>query len=279
MKIRLICSLGLGLALAAAVSAQDANPTPPAPQTLPPGPGSLSPLGLGVRGGAKGRMAETGMGGRGVEGTVTAVTPGFYVVKTEAGETYKVNFSANTRILKQTVQSRGEGAEKGERGESGERGNRQRPAPETIKSSDIKAGDEIAALGEVDPAARSVGAVVVLQIDPERAKLMHEQKDNFGKTWLMGNVTAINEATISLMGTLDNTAHAIQADENTTFRKHRAPITLAEIQVGDLVRVEGAMKGSTFLATSLAVMSTPQGGAANVPPDAPPAPTGAAQPK
>jgi len=38
-----------------------------------------------------------------------------------------------------------------------------------------------------------VGAVVVLQLDPERAKQIREMEANFGKTWLMGKVTAINE--------------------------------------------------------------------------------------
>jgi preprotein translocase subunit YajC len=222
------------------------------------------------------------MGGRGVQGTVTAVTPGFYMVKTEDGETYKVNYSANTRILKQVILRQGEAGEKAEGGERGERGNRQRPAPEPIKSTDIKAGSDIAALGEVDTAARSVGAVLVMLIDPERARLMHEQRANYGKTWLAGKVTAINETTVSLTSALDNTVHAFQADENTTFRKHREPITLADIQVGDMVRVEGAMKGSTFIATSVAVMGMPSGGAPNVPHEAPPAPAAqpdAAQPK
>jgi hypothetical protein len=35
-------------------------------------------------------------------------------------------------------------------------------------------GDAVAALGEVDAAVKSVGAVVVLQLDPERAKQIRE---------------------------------------------------------------------------------------------------------
>jgi preprotein translocase subunit YajC len=220
------------------------------------------------------------MGGRGVEGTVTTITPGFYLVKTEAGETYKVNFSANTRFLRQIIQRQGEKSE-GPVG-SGDRGMRQRPAPEPIKSADIKVGDDIGALGEVDPASRSVGAVVVMLIDPERARLLHEQRANYGKTWLMGKVTAIDETTVSLTSALDNASHTFKADENTTFRKRREPITLADVQVGDAVRVEGAMKGGAFIATSVAVMGMPPGGGASVPQNAQPAPAAqpaAAQPK
>jgi hypothetical protein len=48
------------------------------------------------------------------------------------------------------------------------------------------------------------------------------------------------------------------ADENTTFRKRRDPVTLADVQVGDMVRVEGALKNGTFVATSVALMGMPQ---------------------
>lgn len=269
MKIRIISSIALGLSLVTALSAQSANPAPTAGQAMPPGAASGNPPGPGWRAGAMGRLAETGMGGRGVEGTVTAITPSFYTVKTESGESYKVNYGANTRFLKQAIQRQ---AEAGERAEGGMRGNRERQAPEPIKPTDIKAGSDIAVLGEVDQAARSVGAVVVMLVDPDRARLMHEQRANFGKTWLMGKVTAINETTVSVTSAVDNTTLAFQADENTTFRKHREPITLADIQVGDMVRVDGAIKGSTFVATSVAVMGMPPGGGANVPRDAPPAP-------
>jgi hypothetical protein len=276
MKIRLISSIALALAFAATLTAQNANPAPSAAQSPAQGPGPGGWQGRGQRGEDAGRRGWGDFGdlaGRGIAGTVSEATADHYTIKTDAGETYKVNFSANTRILKQTIQRQGD---RGDRPGGSEQANRQRPAPEPIKSTDIKAGDEIAALGEVDTAAKSVGAVMVMLVDPERAKQMREQRANFGKTWLMGKVTAINETTVSLTGALDNAAHAFTADENTTFRKHREPITLADIQVGDMVRVDGAIKGSTFIATSVAVMGMPPGGAANVPRDAPPAP--AAQP-
>ena len=63
--------------------------------------------------------------------------------------------------------------------------------PQAIKATDIKVGDAIAASGETDANAKSVGAVVIMQIDPERAKQIREMQANYGKTWLMGRVTAI----------------------------------------------------------------------------------------
>jgi hypothetical protein len=95
---------------------------------------------------------------------------------------------------------------------------------------------------------------------------------SYGKTWLQGKVTAINETKVTLLGMVDNAAHTFVADEDTTFRKRREPITLADVQVGDMVRVEGAVKDGIFVAASVAVMGMPPGGTPSVPRDAAPAP-------
>jgi hypothetical protein len=137
--------------------------------------------------------------------------------------------------------------------------------PEQIKSTEIKVGDAIGAMGEVDATTKSVGAVFIAQIDPERARQMQEMQANYGKTWIMGKVTAIVGVQVTLMGSADNAPHAFVADENTSFRKRRDPITLADIQVGDNVRAEGALKGGTFTATTVNVMGMPPGGTPSVP--------------
>jgi hypothetical protein len=120
-------------------------------------------------------------------------------------------------------------------------------------------------MGEVDATAKSVGAMTIMQIDPERAKQMRELQANYGKTWLMGKVTGIDGVKVTIMGSVDNAAHTFAADENTTFRKRRDPITLADIQVGDTVRVEGAVKDGSFLATTVSAMGAPQEGSPNTP--------------
>ncbi|MGD0681554.1 MAG: DUF5666 domain-containing protein [Terracidiphilus sp.] len=234
VKIRLLSAIVLGMAITLAVSAQDAN----------------------ARGGRGGWGGGMGMG-NGITGTVTEVAADHYIIKTDTGDSYTVHFSVNTRIVKQTIQRRGEGG-----------GN----PPLMLKPSDIKVGDAVGVVGEVDAAARSVGAVVIAQLDPERARQMREIRANYGKTWLMGKVTAISETKVTLLGSVDNAAHAFVADEDTTFRKRREPITLAEVQVGDIVRVDGTVKEGIFVAASVAVMGMPQGGTPTVPRDAAPAP-------
>jgi hypothetical protein len=223
--------------------------------------------------------------GRGLVGTVTEVAADHYTIKTGAGETYTVHFSANTRMIKQTAQGprqgqgqgqgpgqgqggrqgRGRGGE-GEGGEGGYGGN----PPQAIKPTDIKVGDAIMAGGEIDATAKSVGAVMVAQLDPERAKQLREMEANYGKTWLMGKITAVDGVKVTIMGSVDNAAHSFVADENTSFRKRRDPITLADLQVGDTVRVEGAVKDGAFLAATVNAMGAPPGGNPTVPRSGPP---------
>jgi hypothetical protein len=235
MKVRLLSAIVFGLALTLAASAQDANPR-------------------GGRGGWGGG-GGFGMGGGGITGTVTEVAADHYTIKTDAGDIYTVHFSANTRILKQAIQRRGPGE-----GREGD-GN----PPQMLKPTDIKVGDAIGVMGEVDAAAKTVGAVVIAQLDPERAQQIRERLANYGKTWLQGRVTAINETKVTLFSMMDNAAHTFVADEDTTFRKRREPITLADVQVGDVVRVEGAVKDGIFVASSVAVMGMPPGGTPTVP--------------
>jgi hypothetical protein len=193
--------------------------------------------------------------GRGLMGTVTEAAADHYTIKTEMGDTYIVHFSANTRITKQPVGMRNSGGGGGGQGMGvgggrgrGGYGNGGNP-PQEIKATDIKVGDAITAQGDIDATAKSVAATRIVQLDPDTAKRMQELAANFGKTWLQGKVTAINGTTITLTGSLDNAPHTVIADENTQFRKRQDPITLADIQVGDTVRVTGSVKDGVFTAT------------------------------
>jgi|SRR5215469_830222 len=251
MKKRLGTIAILMVGMAAAAWAQQS-----APQA---GDGQRSGRGWG---GGMGRGMGSGMR---IGGTVTEVASDHYTIKNEQGETWTVHYSANTRVMKQPPRPQGDNSTADGQGQF-----RMGP-PEQIKASDIKVGDVIAAGGEVDEANKSVGAMFVMQLDPETAKRMREMQANFGKTWLMGRVTAVNETTVTLHSGIDNADHSFTADENTTFRRRRDPITLGDIQVGDNVRVEGAMKDGKFIATSVGVMMPPmQGGPARPRGDVPP---------
>jgi hypothetical protein len=221
------------------------------------------------------------MMGAGLWGTVTAAAADQYTIKTDAGDVYTVHFSAETRILKMpafvrrdggqgngggqgSAQGAGQGNGGGQGGWQG-RGMGGNP-PQQLKPTDIKVGDVIQVRGQIDEAAKSIPATAIVQLDPDRVAQMREMNANFGKTWLMGKVTAIEGVKVTLTGTLDNVPHSFVADENTSFRQRRDPITLADIQVGDMVRAEGAVKDGVFTATAVNSMGGPP------PPPQPPPP-------
>ncbi|HVJ09385.1 MAG TPA: DUF5666 domain-containing protein [Acidisarcina sp.] len=160
-----------------------------------------------------------------ITGVVTAIASGDLTIRTSEAEVYKVLFSVNTRFVKD-----------------------RQPA----RSSDVKVGDSVIAMGVVDAKAKTVSAAVVAELDPEQAKKMHEMQANYGKTWLAGKVSAINETQLTLSG-MDGKPSSFVVDENTSFKKRRDSITLADIKVGDQVRVQGEVRNGTFFASTLNV--------------------------
>jgi Domain of unknown function (DUF5666) len=215
-----------------------------AAQAAPPQQGQQPQGGRGMRGGMGGFPG----GGRGVLGTVTEAAADHYTIKTDAGETYTVHYSVNTRIVKQPP-GQGGGRRGGNGGGGNGGGGGERAQPVTLKPADIKVGDIITAGGEMDDAHKSIGAIFVALIDPERAKQLREMQANYGKTWLAGRITAIDGTTITIEGMIDHAKHTIEVDENTSFRKRRDSITLADIQPGEQLRAEGAAQGNVFRAT------------------------------
>ena len=271
MKNRLFASLVIAIAFAAAACAQEPNSARPssqgAGQNGNPGSG-----GYGQRGGRGGFGGGGGMMGRGLMGTVTAVAADHYTIKTDAGDVYTVHFTAETRMFKRLARtggpSEGQGAGQSEADNQpggGRRGMGGGNPPQQISATDIKVGDVINVMGETDAAARSVNARAVALMDQQTVDQIHAMEANFGKTWLMGKVTAIDGTKITLTGTLDSAPHTVVADENTEFRKRRDPITLADIQVGDTVRADGVVKDGVFAAANVNVFGGQGGDTPSVP--------------
>lgn len=254
MKMKAWAGLGLCLGLAVAVAAaQDQG------------------AGWGGRGGGRGMGQGMGggmmgmMNGRGVMGTVEETAADHLTVKTYMNESYVVHVGVNTRFVK--APAGGGGMRRREEGQQPGMGGGMGAGMTEIKAADIKKGDDVAVMGEVDPAKKEVGAVAVAVMDPARAQAMKEMVAGYGKSWLGGKVTAIDGVKLTVLGTMDNQPHVIVADENTTLRKRREPVTLADIQVGDSIRAEGAVKAAGFAATSIQVMGMPQGGPGRFPRD------------
>jgi hypothetical protein len=167
--------------------------------------------------------------GNGVRGTVTAAAAGSFTIRTEEGESYQVLYSPNTRLMKDR---------------------------QPIAAGDIHVGDMLMAGGLVDAKAKTVGAVFLYDVD---AAEVRNARAGFGKTWVMGKVTAIHELKITIERANDKQTQVVAVDENTSFRKRREDVTLADVKIGDVISAQGAMHEDTFLATALRIM-TPRTG-------------------
>ena len=190
--------------------------------------------------------------GRMVRGTVSAVAGDRISMKTEAGDTYSIALSANTRLMKERV---------------------------AVKPADIHVGDGIGAMGEVDQPTKTVHALFVSVVDAEQIKKMREA---MGKTWISGKVTAIDETKLTILRS-DKVTQVITVDEDTSFKRGGRgmnammqggggpvavppggnggggeSITLADVKVGDNVAGQGSIKGGVFVPTTLAVMDPAQ---------------------
>jgi len=202
--------------------------------------------GEGQQGGGRGQFA----GMQRVAGEVTAVSGATLTVKTEDNGLMQIVTTDNTRVMK------GRGV--------------------TVKVADLKVGDGVTAAGMLDAPNKTLHAAVVFAMDAAQVK---EMKENLGKTYIVGRVTAIDldDAKMTVERP-DHVAQTIGFDETTSFRKGGrgvrmggAPggagggagatgdaggesITLADIKVGESVRGTGSVKGGVFVPTELVVM-------------------------
>ncbi len=194
---------------------------------------------------------QAGFGGggdnRSVRGTVTAVAPPFISIKTETDETWQVKLGPNARIVKSS------GAMPGEhrRNQRDQNQSDQQTPPESIPVADIHVGDILAAGGDIDASAKKVNAAFGFVIDAATVKQLAA---DWAVTYIAGKITALNadQAKITVQRPDGKTA-TIQADENTSFRKRRESITLADIKVGDRVTGRGALKNGVFTPATLVV--------------------------
>ena len=149
----------------------------------------------------------------------------------------------------------------------------------TVKVADLKVGDGVMAAGMLDAPNKTLHAAMVFATDAAQLKAM---KDNLGKTYIVGRVTAVDmdNATMTVERP-DHVTQTIGLDETTSFRRGgrgmgrmgaggataggggaaAAPeaggesITLADIKVGEMVRGTGSVKGERFVPTQLVVMA------------------------
>lgn len=78
-----------------------------------------------------------------------------------------------------------------------------------------------------------------------------------GKDYVMGQVKAIDPPRLTILRT-DNVTQTLELTEETTLRRGRESITMADIQVGDHVVAHGAVQNNLFVPKGLVVMGPEQ---------------------
>jgi len=191
-------------------------------------------------------------------GEITTITPGKLTVKTEDGATLTITTTDNTRIMK------GRGV--------------------TIKFADLHVGDAVGAAGNLDAPNKTLHAAILFFISD--AAQLKALRDNLGKTYIAGKVTAIDLDNARMtVERPDKVNQVIAFDDSTSFKRATRggggqgfggggfgggaansttpaaetgeSITLADIKIGDTVRGQGSVHGGTFIPTQL-IASTPR---------------------
>jgi hypothetical protein len=217
------------------------------------------------QGGERGQFA----GMQRIGGTITAISGPLVTIKTVDGAVYQVVTTDNTRVM---------------RG----RGN---PA----KLTDLKVGDALMAMGNMDTPNKTIHAAMLVSMDADQMKKIEDaqkqQMANLGKTLIAGRVTAIDMDNVTMtLERPDGVSQTIGFDDNTSFRRGRMAtmgngtgftgggnstatgaatnanatptgesITLADIKVGDRVAGPGEVKSGRFVAKELTVMTPGNG--------------------
>jgi Domain of unknown function (DUF5666) len=197
-----------------------------------------------------------------VVGTITAIAGPQVTIKTVDGAVYQVVTTDNTRVM------------------------RGRDNP--IKLADLKTGDGLMAMGNLDAPNKTIHAAMLMSIDADQMKRMEEahkqELANLGKTLIAGTVKAIDMDNVTMtVERPDGVSQTIGFDDGTSFKRGRLgmgngtgfgageasgaatnanaatpsteSITLADIKVGDRVAGPGEVKSGRFVAKELTVMT------------------------
>jgi hypothetical protein len=189
-----------------------------------------------------------GMGRPGVFGKITAINGQTLQIATRDGETVTVKVTGDTQFRKDR---------------------------EAAKLSDFKVGDMVGIRGDENPdhtwTAQMIGARpnggfgggqgAAAGAGEGRGGLggqgMRQQLGVLGQDYVVGEIKAIDAPGLTILRP-DNLTQSLVLDENTSLRKGRDSITMADIQPGDYVFIRGGMVNNSFQPKSVMVISPEQ---------------------
>lgn len=211
------------------------SPSQPSPaQTTPssPAPGDAAPSAGSGRGGRRrGNGDENGP--RPVLGRIAAISDGSLRLTRPDGSEVTVKLDSKTEYRKDR---------------------------EPAKLKDFKVGDGILVRGE-ENADYSISAQMVAGRNgnggPGGGPNRQNPAGTLGKDFVLGEVKAIDAPSLTVMRT-DNVKQTFELNEDTSLRKGRDSVTMADIQVGDHIFARGGMQAEQFVPKVVMVIAPEQ---------------------
>ena len=138
-----------------------------------------------------------------------------------------------------------------------------------VKRSDFKVGDVIVVRGEENPdhswTAQLIGARSMNANGPDgrrggpggRNEVFGGPPGTLGKDFVTGEIKSIDAPKLSVLRA-DKVTQTLELNEDTSLRKGRESITMADIQVGDHLFARGALQNDVFVPKVVVVIGPEQ---------------------
>ena len=128
---------------------------------------------------------------------------------------------------------------------------------QAAKRGDFKVGDVIAVRGLENPDHTWTAQMIGARSANGEGRGPNMQAGTMGKDYVAGEVKSVDAPKISVLRS-DNVAQTIELNEDTSLRKGRDAITMADVQVGDHLLARGALQDNVFVPKFVMVIGPEQ---------------------
>ena len=125
------------------------------------------------------------------------------------------------------------------------------------KRSDFKVGDVIAVRGQENPDHTWTAQMIGARSANGEGRGPNMQAGTLGKDYVVGEVKSVDAPNISVLRT-DHVTQTIELNEDTSLRKGRDAVTMADVQPGDHLIARGALEGNVFVPKFVMVIGSEQ---------------------
>src|ERR1700730_633763 len=128
---------------------------------------------------------------------------------------------------------------------------------QAAKRGDFKVGDVIAVRGQENPDHTWTAQVIGARSANGDGRGPNMQACTLGKDYVAGEVKSVDAPKISVLRS-DNVTQTIELNEDSSLRKGRDAITMADVQIGDHLLARGAVQDNVFVPKFVMVIGPEQ---------------------